>query len=118
MLGLLDSRTRRAEQAGAEPVKPHALITRYDAERIARGKMMTVEDVLEILAIPLLGVIPESQAVLRASNVGMPVVLDEPSRAGKAYEEAVARLTGEQLEMRIEAENRPGFFQRLFKRTA
>lgn len=118
VLGLLDSRTRRAEQAGAEPVKPHALITRYDAERIARGEMMTVEDVLEILAIPLLGVIPESQAVLRASNVGMPVVLDEPSRAAKAYEEAVARLTGEQLEMRIESENRPGFFQRLFKRTA
>ncbi len=118
VLGLLNSRTRRAEQLGAEPVKPHALITRYDSERIARGEMMTVEDVLEILAIPLLGVIPESQAVLRASNVGVPVVLDEPSRAGKAYEEAVARLTGEQLEMRIEGENRPGFFQRLFKRTA
>ena len=118
VLGLLDSRTRRAEQAGADPVKAHALVTRYDAERIARGEMMTVEDVLEILAIPLLGVIPESQAVLRASNVGMPVVLDEPSRAGKAYEDAVARLMGEQLEMRIEAENRPGFFQRLFKRTA
>ncbi len=118
VLGLLNSRTRRAEEAGAEPVKAHALITRYDADRIARGEMMTVEDVLEILAIPLLGVIPESQAVLRASNVGMPVVLDEPSRAGKAYEEAVARLTGEQLEMRIEGEERPGFFQRLFKRTA
>jgi septum site-determining protein MinD len=117
VLGLLNSRTRRAEQGG-EPVKAHALITRHDAQRIARGEMMTVEDVLEILAIPLLGVIPESEAVLRASNVGMPVVLDEPSRAGKAYEEAVARLTGEQIEVRVEAESRPSFLQRLFRKTA
>ncbi len=117
VLGLLNSRTRRAEQGG-DPVKAHALITRYDSERIARGEMMTVEDVLEILAIPLLGVIPESQAVLRASNVGMPVVLDEPSRAGKAYEEAVARLIGEQIEMRIQAEERPGFLRRFLGRRA
>jgi septum site-determining protein MinD len=118
VLGLLNSRTRRAEQPGSEPIKAHALLTRYDAQRIAKGEMMTVEDVLEILAIPLLGVIPESQAVLRASNVGMPVVLDESSRAAKAYGDAVARLVGEQIELRVEADERPGFFQRLFKRTA
>ena len=118
ILGLLNSRTHRAEQPSADPVKAHALLTRYDAQRIARGEMMTVEDVLEILAIPLLGVIPESEAVLRASNVGMPVVLDEESRAGKAYQDAVGRLAGEQIEMRVEADERPGFLQRLFRRTA
>ena len=118
VLGLLNSRTRRAEKPGAEPIKAHALLTRYDPQRIAKGEMMTIEDVLEILAIPLLGVIPESQAVLRASNVGMPVVLGEASAAGKAYEEAVGRLIGEQIEMRLEPNERPGFFQRLFKRTA
>jgi septum site-determining protein MinD len=118
VLGLLNSRTRRAEQSGQEPVKAHALLTRYDTARVAKGEMMTVEDVLEILAIPLLGVIPESPAVLRASNVGTPIVLDEPSRAGTAYEEAVARLLGEQVELRLEANDRPGFFQRLFKRSA
>jgi septum site-determining protein MinD len=117
VLGLLNSRTRRAEQGG-EPVKAHALLTRYDTARVARGEMLTVEDVLDILAIPLLGIIPESPAVLKASNVGTPIVLDEPSRAGTAYEEAVARLLGEQVEMRIEEKERPGFFQRLFKRTA
>lgn len=118
VLGLLNSRTRRAEQTGAEPVKAHALLTRYDTARVAKGEMLTVEDVLEILAIPLLGIVPESPAVLRASNVGMPIVLDEPSRAGTAYEEAVARLVGEQVEMRLDTNERPGFFQRLFKRTA
>jgi septum site-determining protein MinD len=80
--------------------------------------MMTVEDVLEILAVPLLGVIPESKAILKASNVGTPVVLDEPSAASRAYEDAVSRLTGTQVEMRIQGERRPGLFQRLFKRAS
>jgi septum site-determining protein MinD len=118
VLGLLNSKTRRAEQPGLEPIKTHALLTRYDAQRVAKGEMMTVEDVLDILAIPLLGIIPESPAVLRASNVGTPIVLDEPSRAGTAYEEAVGRLTGEQIELRIDMKERPSFFQRLFGRTA
>jgi septum site-determining protein MinD len=117
VLGLLNSRTRRAEQTG-EPIKTHALLTRYDSARVARGEMLTVEDVLDILAIPLLGIIPESPAVLKASNVGTPIVLDEPSRAGSAYEDAVGRLLGEEIELRIDAKERPGFFQRLFKRSA
>ena len=118
VLGLLNSKTRRAEDEGAEPIKAQVLLTRHDAARIAKGEMMTVEDVLEILAVPLLGIVPESQAVLRASNVGMPVVLDEPSSAGAAYEDAVARLIGEQVEMRVGGERRPGLLQRLFGRTA
>ena len=70
------------------------------------------------LAVPLLGVIPESKAILKASNVGTPVVLDEPSAASRAYEDAVSRLTGTQVEMRIQGERRPGLFQRLFKRAS
>lgn len=116
VIGLLSSKTHRAEQEGAEPIKTQVLLTRYDAARIAKGEMMTLEDVLEILAVPLLGIIPESTAVLRASNVGTPVVLDEPSSASQAYQDAVARLVGEQVEMRIEGDRRPGLFQRLFKR--
>ena len=78
--------------------------------------MMTVEDVLEVLAVPLLGIIPESPAVLRASNLGVPVVLDDPSAAAAAYEDAVGRLIGEQIEMRIAADPRRGLLQRLFRR--
>ncbi|TQS73316.1 septum site-determining protein MinD [Rhodobacteraceae bacterium] len=117
VLGLLSSKTNRAEK-GLESVKAQVLLTRHDQARIDRGEMMTVEDVLEILAVPLLGIIPESTAVLRASNVGTPVVLDEPSAAGTAYEDAVARLTGKEVEMRIGSDRRPGFFQRLFGRSA
>jgi septum site-determining protein MinD len=85
---------------------------------IAKGEMMTVEDVLEILAVPLLGIIPESPAVLRASNVGTPIVLDEPSAAGAAYEDAVARLVGETVEMRVAKDPRPGILWRLLGRSA
>ena len=94
------------------------LLSRYDSARIKKGEMMSLEDVLEILAVPLLGIIPESTAVLRASNVGVPVVLDEPSNASAAYEDAVARLLGDKVDMRIEDEKRPGFFNRLFGRSA
>ena len=118
VLGLLASKTHRAEKGASEPVRPRVLITRHDQGRIDKGEMMTVDDVLEILAVPLLGIVPESQAVLRASNVGVPVILDEPSAAGKAYEDAVARLTGEDVEMKIESEKRPGFIQRIFGRSA
>ncbi|MGR3805650.1 septum site-determining protein MinD [Marinibacterium profundimaris] len=118
VLGLLHSKTRRAEEEGSEPVEARVLLTRHDQARIDKGEMMTVEDVLEILAVPLLGIVPESQAVLRASNVGTPVVLGDPSAAASAYEDAVARITGKDIEMRVEAERAPGLFQKLFGRTA
>ena len=118
VLGLLASKTKRAESGSEDPVKARVLLTRHDQTRIDKGEMMTVEDVLEILAVPLLGIIPESQAVLRASNVGTPVILDEPSSAGMAYEDTVARLTGKEVAMRIGDDRRPGLFRRLFGRSA
>jgi septum site-determining protein MinD len=117
VLGLLSSKTRRAEK-GEDPVKPHLLLTRYDPARVDKGDMMKVDDILEILAIPLLGIIPESPTVLKASNLGMPVVMDEKSNAGKAYADAVSRLMGEQIQMRFLAPERRGLFQRLLGRTA
>ena len=117
VLGLLSSKTNRAEK-GEGGVKAHLLLTRYDPARVARGEMMKMEDILEILSIPLLGIIPESTAVLKASNVGTPVTFDTKSNAGKAYEDAVSRLIGEQVEMKMQALDKPGLFQRLLRRTA
>lgn len=113
ILGILASKSRRAEQA-LEPVKEHLLLTRYAPSRVNRGDMLSVEDVQEILAIPLLGVVPESQAVLRASNSGEPVILDQNSDAGLAYMDAVDRLLGESREFRFLQEEKKGFFNRLF----
>ena len=100
ILGMLSSRSRRAE-LGLEPIKEHLLLTRYSPKRVEEGEMLSVEDVKDILAIPLLGVIPESQAVLKASNAGEPVILDVESDAGKAYQDVIDRLLGETVEFRF-----------------
>lgn len=112
VLGLLQSRTQRAEQ-GSDPVREHLLITRYAPSRVGRGEMLSVDDVCDILAIDLLGVIPESPAVLNASNAGVPVILEEKTDAGQAYDDAVARFLGETREHRFLSE-RKGFIGRLF----
>jgi septum site-determining protein MinD len=117
ILGVLQSRSRRAEN-GEDAVKEHLLLTRYDPMRVERGDMLKVEDVLEILAIPLLGVIPESESVLKASNTGQPVILDATSKAGLAYADVVGRYLGEQIEHRFMSVERRGIFQRLLWRTA
>jgi len=113
MLGLLASKSRRAE-SGEEPIKEHLLLTRYNPERVTKGEMLGVEDVEEILSIRLLGVIPESQAVLKASNQGIPVILDDQSDAGQAYSDAVDRLLGKEVVHRFLDVKKPGFLQRLF----
>ncbi|ERK08439.1 Septum site-determining protein MinD [Serratia fonticola AU-P3(3)] len=113
ILGILASKSRRAER-GESPIKEHLLLTRYNPGRVSRGDMLSMEDVLEILRIPLLGVIPEDQSVLRASNQGEPVILDSESDAGKAYYDTVHRLLGEERPFRFIEEEKKGFLKRLF----
>ena len=104
---------RRAEN-GEEPIKEHLLLTRYNPGRVSRGDMLSMEDVLEILRIKLVGVIPEDQSVLRASNQGEPVILDINADAGKAYADTVERLLGEERPFRFIEEEKKGFLKRLF----
>ena len=116
IIGMLDSKTVKAERG--ERVVKHVLITRYDPVRAAKGEMLGIDDILEILAVPLLGIIPESQDVLRASNVGTPVTLSDAAGApARAYIDAARRLTGEQIEMVVPTERR-GFMNRLLGRRA
>lgn len=113
ILGILASKTRRAEM-NQEPVKEHLVLTRYAPNRVERGDMLSVDDVRDILAIPLLGIIPESPAVLKASNSGVPVTLDEQSDAGQAYSDLVARFLGEDRPHRFTKPTKKGILQRLF----
>ena len=113
MLGLLASKSKRAED-GREPIKECLLLTRYNPERVQKGEMLGVQDVEEILSIKLLGVIPESQAVLKASNTGQPVILDEESDAGQAYGDAVDRLLGKEVPHRFLEIQKKGLMKRLF----
>jgi septum site-determining protein MinD len=115
ILGILASKTKRAIES-SEPIKEHLLLTRYDPDRVERGEMLSVQDVKDILAIPLIGIIPESKAVLKASNTGTPVILDETSDAGGAYQDAIARFLGEDRPMRFENNERKSLFRRLFSK--
>jgi septum site-determining protein MinD len=100
IIGMLDSKTVKAEKG--ERVGKHILITRYDPSRAARGEMISIDDILEILATPLLGIIPESQDVLRASNVGSPVTVNNPASApARAYHDATRRLLGEVIAVMV-----------------
>ncbi|MGN6729948.1 MAG: septum site-determining protein MinD [Rhodanobacteraceae bacterium] len=113
ILGLLSSKTRRAERGEGAP-RQHLLLTRYNPVRVEAGEMMSIGDVEEILGIPVLGVIPESEQVLAASNAGVPVIHDAGSIAGQAYADAVARLEGEDIELRFIDAPKKGFLKRMF----
>ena len=112
ILGLLASKTRKAE--AGERVREHLLLTRYNPDRVEKGEMLSIADVEEVLGIKTLGVIPESSDVLDASNKGEPVILAAESSAGQAYDDAVARLLGEDRPMRFTQAEKKGFFSKLF----
>ena len=113
ILGILASKTQRAI-SGAEPIKEHLLITRYNPNRVVGGQMLSLEDIQEILRIDLIGVIPESESVLEASNQGLPAVHLKGTDVSEAYQDVVARFLGEDKPMRFTDAVKPGFFKRIF----
>jgi septum site-determining protein MinD len=113
ILGMLGSKTRRAVQ-GDTPIKEHLMITRYNPLRVEDGQMLSLQDIQDILRIDLIGVIPESEVVLQASNQGVPVVHMNGTDVAEAYKDVVDRFLGEQKPMRFTDAVKPGFFKRLF----
>ena len=113
IIGMLGSKTKRAIE-GAEPIKEHLVITRYNPARVEEGQMLSVGDIQEILRIPLMGVIPESESVLQASNQGVPAIHLKDSDVAEAYTDLVARFLGEDKPMRFVDPAKAGFFKRLF----
>jgi septum site-determining protein MinD len=113
ILGMLGSKTKRAIN-GEDPIKEHLLITRYNPGRVQDGHMLSLEDIQDILRIKLIGVIPESESVLQASNQGTPAVHLQGSDVSEAYKDVVGRFLGEDLPLRFTEAEKPGFFKRLF----
>ena len=113
ILGILSAKSQRAE-TNSEPIKEHLLISRYSAKRVADGEMLSLKDIEDILRIPLIGVIPESEDVLHASNQGSPVIHIANSPAAQAYDDLVARYLGEDKPLRFVDYEKPGFLKRLF----
>ena len=113
ILGMLASKTKRAME-GNTPIKEHLLITRYNPARVDQGQMLSLEDIKDILRIPLIGVIPESESVLQASNQGVPAVHIQGSDVSEAYKDVIARFLGEEKPLRFVEAPKQGLFKRLF----
>ncbi|MBA4266946.1 MAG: septum site-determining protein MinD, partial [Comamonadaceae bacterium] len=113
ILGMLGSKTQRAID-GKEPIKEHLLITRYNPGRVAEGQMLSLEDIQDILRIPLIGVIPESESVLTASNQGMPAIHLKGTDVAEAYSDVIDRFLGAEKPLRFIEAEKSGFFKRLF----
>lgn len=114
ILGILQSKSRKAEQG--ESVAEHLLITRYSPERVQEGEMLSIDDIKDILRIPLLGVIPESKDILQSSNEGSPIIHKSDSRPAMAYRDVVARLLGENPPLRFTEVEKVGFFDKFWRR--
>jgi len=115
ILGMLSSKTKRAIDGG-DPIKEHLLITRYNPNRVQDGQMLSLEDIQDILRIKLIGVIPESESVLQASNQGTPAINLPETDVSEAYKDVVSRFLGEDKPMRFIEAQKPGFFKRIFGR--
>ncbi len=113
ILGMLSSKTRRAIE-GMEPIREHLLITRYNPNRVEDGQMLSLQDIQDILRIKLIGVIPESENVLQASNQGTPAVHLKGSDVSEAYQDVIARFMGEERPLRFIEAQKQGFLARLF----
>ena len=113
ILGILAAKSKRAED-GKDPIKEHLLVTRYNPTRVAAGEMLSVDDIQEILHVPLLGVIPESESVLQSSNSGTPAIHLEGTDVSEAYKDVVARFMGEDKPMRFVTNEKVGLLKRIF----
>ena len=113
ILGILQAKSKRAEE-GLEPIRENLVLTRYNPERVEEGEMMSWDDIVDLLGVPLLGVVPESEDVLNASNAGVPVILEKHSPAAQAYEDIVARYLGEERPQRFLTAEKKGLLKKLF----
>ncbi len=113
ILGILAAKSKRAVD-GVEPIKEHLIITRYSPKRVEMGEMLSIEDIKDLLSIPLVGVIPESESVLSASNSGVPVIHDIDSTSGQAYADVVDRFMGVNLPLRFLNVEKKGLISRIF----
>ncbi len=111
VIGIIDAKSKRAKE-GRE-VEKFVLINRIRPDLVERGEMLGVEDVLQILALPLVGLILEDERVVSATNTGEPVVLDPKSASGEGYRRTAARLLGQEVPF-MEIKAKRGL-SRLFK---
>ena len=93
---------------------PKLLINRVRADMVRRGDMMTIDDIIDILAIDLIGVVPDDEKVIVSTNRGEPTVNDAKSMAGQAYRNITRRIIGEDVPL-LNIEGEDGFMFKIKK---
>ncbi len=111
VIGIIDAKSEKAK-AGKE-VQKHVIVNRVKPGMVASGQMLSVEDVLSILALPLIGVIPDDEKIITSTNEGEPIYYDKKSLAAEAYRRISKRVLGEEVTF-LDLTEKKGFFKRLF----
>lgn len=94
---------------------PKLIINRIRQDMVKRGDMMNIDDIIDILAIDLIGIVPDDEAVVVSTNKGEPVVIDEKALSGKAYRNITKRITGEEIEFLDLDANEEGKISKILK---
>lgn len=111
VIGIIDAKSLKAQQG--DEVQKHIIINRLKPELVERGDMLSTDDVLKILALPLIGVVPEDEKVISSTNMGEPVVRDAKATSGEAYRRIAQRIMGEDAAF-LDLKAKKGILKRLF----
>ncbi len=111
VIGIIDAKSEKAQKG--EEVEKHVIVNRIKPELVERGDMLTTEDVLNILALPLIGVVPDCEKVISSTNIGEPIIRDAKVESGEAYRRISRRILGEEVEY-LDLSVKKGFFKRIF----
>jgi septum site-determining protein MinD len=111
VIGIIDAKSEKAKNG--EEVQKHVIINRLNPEMVDNGNMLGVEDVLNILALPLIGVVPDDSSIITSTNKGEPIYYDKNSIAATAYQNIARRVVGEEVPF-LDLKFKKGFFKRIF----
>jgi len=115
VIGIIDAKSKKAKEG--KEVKKEIIINRIKPELVEKEEMLSIDDVLHILALPLIGVIPDDEDIIKSTNLGEPIVLNEKSLVGEAFRRVARRILGEEVEF-LDFNKKKGLFsklKRLFK---
>ena len=107
VIGIIDAKSKKAQEG--KEVQKHIIINRLKPELVKKGEMLSIEDVLHILALPLIGIVPDSEDIVKSTNLGEPIALNEKSIVGEAFRRIARRILGEEVEF-LDLESKKGIF--------
>jgi septum site-determining protein MinD len=110
VIGIIDAKSQKA--IDGQEVEKHIIVNRLKPELIEKGDMLSVEDVLHILSLPLIGVVPDTEEIVSSTNLGEPIIHNEKSVAGEAFRRIAKRIEGDDVPL-VDLDSNKGFFAKL-----